>query len=328
MKSYVVKLIKFALPVFLLSIMLDLFLSGNLSKSDTFVSGEFPIWNDIFRSRIEADVAIYGASRALYLNPEVIEDSLYRSCYNLGINGLGFRHVYLRHREYIKHNKAPKYIIFSIDDFGLMKGKNLFNEDQFLPYMFGNRCFRKHLSEVGSFSFWDFYIPSIRFYGRRDAIREAVKCFFGQEEFNPERKNGYIVHDINWTGDLEKALLNMGGSIEISNDPASLELFNDFLSECFEKHIQVIFVNTPEYIDGQLFVKNRDEVIKVYKAFAEKFKILFLDYSKDEICYQKEYFYNAQHLNRMGAEIFNRKLVSDLKNTNTIHGIYASPDSK
>jgi hypothetical protein len=311
----------------MLSCVLDFFLSRNLRESGTFVTGEYTIWNDIYNRRINDEIVIYGASRAIYFNSEIIGDSLNRSCYNLGINGLAFWHIYLRHRELLKFNKTPKYIIISIDDFSLVKGKNLYQQDQFLPYMYGNANYRKYLRDVNSFSFFDYYIPLIRYYGRRKAIQQAIECSYSKKSAKIRVNKGFVAWDLDWNADFETAKSYMNG-LEIKNDSTSISLFNDFLKECSMTKIKVIFVNSPEYIDGQSFIKNREDVIKLYHDFSIKYDLLFLDYSKDEMCLHKEYFFNAQHLNKTGADQFNKKLIRDLRNTSSKTGIYLTPDKK
>ena len=313
MKSLLIKLIIFSLPVLAFLLPLDLYLSANLKKSTTFVTGEYTVWNDIYGGKINADVLIYGASRALNINPEVIKDSLNRECYNMGINGLGFRHIYLRHVEFMKLNTPPKIIIVSIDIGSLAKGKNLFQQDQFLPYMLCNRSTHKYLRDVNSFSFFEYYFPLIRYCGRRNAIQEAVKCSLSANDTTILRKKGYMESDEGWNEDLKNAQAKYG-TIRITNDPKSIELFDSLLAECKKKNISVILVNSPEYIDGQLFVENRDEIINIYKEFSRKYGLLFLDYSSDNICYDNKYFYNAQHLNKVGSAVFNLKLFADLRN--------------
>jgi hypothetical protein len=72
-------------------------------------------------------------------------------------------------------------------------------------------------------------------------------------------------------------------------------------------------VYAPEYIEGQIFTKNRDEVLSLYTKYSHKYNIPFYDYSTDAISYQKKYFYNTNHLNKMGAELFTTKLIDTLK---------------
>ena len=91
-------------------------------------------------------------------------------------------------------------------------------------------------------------------------------------------------------------------------------LFENFIKECKQNQIELIFVYTPEYIEGQKLFSNRTELMDFYKSISNHYSIPFYDYSADSLCYQKKYFYNASHLNQQGAEIFSRKLASDLKN--------------
>jgi hypothetical protein len=328
MKSYIVKLLIFILPILVLIFPIDFFLSQNLKKSKTFVSGEYMVWNDIYNGRINEDIVIYGASRAMVnFDPEIIEDSLKRTCYDLGINGLGFWHIYLRHREFLKYNKPPKYIIFSIDISSLVRDKNLYNEDQFLPYMLGNDNIRRYTSKVNKFSFFDFYIPLVRFFGRRNAINCALKCSISEENIIPERTKGYMGMNLKWNDDFDNARKKLG-CFKINIDSTSIALFNDFLSECKAKNINLIIVYSPEYIDGQKFVKDRERIINIYSEYAKKNNIPFLDYSDDEMCYEKKYYYNASHLNKAGSELFTKKLIRDLKNTDLRQSICLSEGTK
>jgi hypothetical protein len=324
MRSYILKFVLFILPLILLLIPLDMFLSKNLKKSRTYVSGEYVIWNDIYDAKMKDDVVIYGASRAMVnFDSKMLEDSLHRSCYDLGINGLGFWHIYLRHREFLRFNNPPKFIIFSIDICSLVRDKNLYNEDQFLPYMLGNENIFKYLKDVNDFTFFDYYIPLVRYFGKRNAINQSIKCSIANDNSKYFRSKGYAAMDFGWNDDFDNAQRKLG-HLNINIDSASVKLFDEFLFECRSKNIGLILVYSPEYIDGQTFVKGRDKIMKIYSDFAEKYNILFLDYSKDEMSSQKKYFYNSTHLNKTGSDLFTDKLIKDLKKTNILHGIYLS----
>ncbi|SDK42070.1 hypothetical protein SAMN04487898_108126 [Pedobacter sp. ok626] len=104
---------------------------------------------------------------------------------------------------------------------------------------------------------------------------------------------------------------------EVKIDTPSLILFERYLKECKANGINIVFVYTPEYIEGQLFVKNRKQIIDLYTNFSVKYKIPFYDYSKDTMSYQKKYFYNALHLNKTGAELFTTRLTQKLKSIYT-----------
>jgi tRNA A22 N-methylase len=57
----------------------------------------------------------------------------------------------------------------------------------------------------------------------------------------------------------------------------------------------------------------------LYARYSKKYNIPFLDYSDDEICYKKEYFYNASHLNKTGSDLFMQKFIRDLRYSDQIY---------
>ena len=102
------------------------------------------------------------------------------------------------------------------------------------------------------------------------------------------------------------------GKLNIKQDSGCLTLFEKYLNTCEQNHIKVIFVYSPEYIDGQHFVENRDEILGTYRRIASRHSIPFFDYSSDSISLDRSFFYNASHLNKRGAEVFTNKLARDL----------------
>ena len=50
----------------------------------------------------------------------------------------------------------------------------------------------------------------------------------------------------------------------------------------------------------------------MFDNIAKKYDIPILNYTYDSLSYDTLYFYNAMHLNKMGAEIFSTKLARDI----------------
>jgi len=295
-----------------LSLIADYLISISLSKSKNYSTGEISVWNDIYEGNVNSDMLIYGSSRAwLHIDPELIEKELNKSVYNLGIDGHGFFVQNLRHKELQKHNKQPKFIILSLDIGGLMENKGLFNMEQFLPFMLWNKNMIDFTSKYDGYSYWDYRIPCIRYAGRSLAVRVAVETALGNEE-TPLRKKGYMGRNQKWNSDLANAKKKKKHHV-VEIDSASLDLFDEFLLECQLNETKVILVYTPEYIEGQKFVINRKEVMGLYRKYAKKYNIPFLDYSNDEMCLNRNYFYNSSHLNKFGSSLFTKKLTQDLK---------------
>lgn len=313
MKKFLSKLFLFCLPLLLFSFATDILLSHCLKKSNTEAQGEFSVWNDIYSGKINSDIVIYGSSRAwIQIDPAIISNAFNAPVYNLGIDGQNIILEYFRHSMFLKYNRPPKVIIFSVDHNTLGKLKDLYNSDQFLPYMLFNNTIRQATESFNGFNLADYCIPSFRFMGRDKIIDHAARSIFKPEPEIKYRINGYKGMDLQWNNDFEKAKVKMG-SYWVIFDSSSVHLFDGYLRECKEKNIKNILVYTPEYIEGQKFTKNMNEMMDIFRGFALKYNIPFYDYSKDSISFQKKYFYNSEHMNSAGSKLFTEELVKDLK---------------
>ncbi|MGM0933392.1 MAG: hypothetical protein ACQEWD_08105 [Bacteroidota bacterium] len=79
-----------------------------------------------------------------------------------------------------------------------------------------------------------------------------------------------------WNDDLKKAKRNKSNLV-IKIDPKLVEDFKVFLDECENNNIEVVFVYTPQYIEGQDFVSNRNEIKSLYKEISKNRRIPFFD---------------------------------------------------
>ena len=247
----------------------------------------------------------------------MMSDSLQIPTYNLGIDGHNFWLQYLRHKMVLERNTKPKVILVSVDIFSLQKRKDLYNSEQFLPYMLWNRDIKNATSSYEGFVSADYLIPLIRYYGKKKEIETAIRFFSGHLSNPVSRVKGYQGLNRIWNTDFDKAKLTMK-KYEAKLDPETIILFEKFIAECKKQNIKLIFVYAPEYIEGQIFTKNRGEVLSLYTNYSHKYNIPFYDYSTDAISYQKKYFYNTNHLNKTGAELFSTKLIDTLKHSSII----------
>ena len=318
MTKFIFKFILFILPIILSGYYLDEFISLNLRKSNLYAQKEYPTWNAILNGKLEADIFVYGNSRAwVHFDPKIMEDSLNQSVYNLGIDGHFFNFQYLRHLLAIKNNPKPKLIIHSVDILTISKG-NLYNPDQFLPYMLWDKNFYHYMSKYDGYSYCDYKIPLIRYYGKLNAIKTAIEMITFPKNNLVGRVKGYQGQNKLWNNDFDNAKKTMKKYVA-KPDSMILSLFDNYLKECKLQNIKVILVYSPYYIEGQEFIENQDQIINTYKTLAQKYEFPFLDFTNDEICFDKKYFYNAGHMNITGAELFTKKLCSQIKSTKSQH---------
>ncbi len=326
MKHFLFKIFYFLLPVAILSLPLDYCISHFLKQSNQY-PGEFEVMNDIYDSNASCDVAIYGSSRAwVIMNPKTIGDTLNLTAYNFGIDGHNFWLQYLRHLEYQKFNKKPKCIVLSVDIYSLQKRTDLYYPNQFLPYMLWNKNIRDFTSSYKGFIQADYYVPLIRYFGQYDALNTTMSIMTQHNTHHKSRQFGFAGIEKEWNSDFEKAKANKE-SYKINFDANSIALLENFVNECKASNINLIFVYAPEYIEGQKYVSNRSQLMNIYRNIAHKHNVTFYDYSSDTLCLDQRYFYNTNHLNKRGAEIFSTKLAHDLKSAFIQHGYSKKPGS-
>lgn len=314
MRKFLIQFGFFLLPIILTVCILDSLISRNLKKSNSHAQGEYPTWNAVLDGQIKGDIIINGSSRAwVQINPTMIENSLKVPAYNLGIDGHNFWLQNLRYTLFLKYNPKPKLIIHSVDIVTLMKGAELYNPNQFLPYMLWNEDIQKATSVYKGYTYLDYKIPLLRYYGKTDALMSTLKLLFQPQSNQIKRIKGYQGQNKSWNSDFDKAKKEMK-FFEAKQDKKLIQLFDNYLKTCQKNNIMVILVYPPEYIEGQKFTKNREkEVIANYKNWSTKYKIPFYDFSNDSLCLDKKYFYNTAHLNKTGAKLYTAKLIDSLK---------------
>ena len=309
MNKFLKKTVFFLAPILLLSFIIDVILSNKLKESNDLVKGEYSVWNDIFEGKINSDILIIGSSRAwVHFNPTMITNETGISSYNIGIDGHPFLLQDLRYDVLRKYNKKPKLIIISLESNSFFKRDDLYNSSQFLPYLrTKKKDFKKPLLKYNKFNIYDFEIPLVRFYGNYYIFKELL---LGSKK-PTKRVKGFQSNNKKWNNDFSKAKEKFT-SIKVKVDENTVNLFNEFITKNKKENIEVILVYSPEYIEGQEFVSNRDSIINLYKQISTNHKIPFIDFSKDSISYKKKYYYNATHLNTEGSDLFTKKLIQKL----------------
>ncbi len=313
MRKFLKKLfIFYFLPIIVLSVPIDFGISFFLSNKNRVALGEYEVWTNIYNSEINCDIAIMGSSRAwVHIDPKIIEDKINLSAYNFGIDGHSFFLQYFRNLEYLKYNEKPKKIILSVDVFTLNKRKDLYNYSQFLPYMLWNKDAYKYTKVYNGFNIIEYFVPLTRYIGETKSIKYSLEEMFGYNKKEKLRSNGFTAMDKKWNQDFSNAK-NRINRLKIDIDQESVDLFKSFINECKKNEVELILVYAPEYIEGQNFVSNRSEIIKIFENMSNTNNLSFFNFSNDSICYKKELFYNVSHLNSNGAKLFSQELALKL----------------
>ena len=298
-----------SLSLFLLALMVD----KGLQKSR---NAYFASWNDLYSSKINADLLVMGSSRAeFHISPKILDSTLSLNSYNLGLSAWHFDMQYARFRIYLQHNCKPKYIIQNVDIYGFSKRLDVVDSPQFLPYIQDTILQKTILGHKGEFDFYQRNIPLLKYKSQQGIALEGFFNFIGFANFydTTSKYKGYKANNYTWNNDFETFKKRFPNGAKYKFDKEVKRQFNEFLAFCKRENIKVFLVYAPEYYEVQPYYKNKNELINLCNESVKKYGCHFLDYSKNRLCYDRNYFYNSQHLNKRGAELFSLDLGNKIK---------------
>lgn len=311
MKKFLLHIIIFCCLLTTISSLSDYLITSGLRKSKAF---HFIDWNNIYDGKINADLIINGNSKAWHhISPKIIDSTLKLNSYNLGLDGYDFVMQKARYDIYKKNNTSPKVIIQVVGINTLQMRENLFQKIQFTPYLKDSTLQRVTKQYIGM-SFWDYNLPLIRYASYPEVIIDGFFSFFNIHLFKDNIKyKGYEAYDKQWDKSFSefKKMFPSGRKYPINEK--SKNLFERYLSSESKNNTAIFLVYSPTYFESQKYVTNKSEIINLYKHYGTNSKIYFLDYSNHYLTKSKDFFYNSQHLNKKGAELFSAIVAKDIQ---------------
>ncbi len=287
-----------------LDILFSKFFAAQEGRSST--SGEFQIWNKIFSGDIDAQVLVYGSSRAgVNINNNIITQRKGVSTYNLGDFGNLFPIIYLRHLIYQRYNAKPEAIIFSLGLETFHQDDNLFFSQQLMPYMLWDATFKAQTERFRNFSEIDYDLPLKRYMGEAKFIYQVLR---DQGDRFDTSLRGYRPIDRTW-----KPMVLDQKVFRVKLDSIAIGNFHTFLTAMKRSGVKVALVMTPYHSSGFKDISANQEVLKMYQDMAGEYNIPFLDYTSGDMVSDSSYFFDVSHLSIKGAEEVTSRIIDDLE---------------
>ena len=307
MKRFITKIAIFAVAAYLIALGLDAMISHGLAKS---AGHPHQAWREIRSGDYTSDIVIMGTSRALeHYDPFVIDSVTGLSSYNLGMGGYGINVELMKYRYYCHYNHQPKYIIYDVDYVPLVinHAPHMHQSEQFLP-LFYNGAIRKDLMNVG-YSWIDAYIPMARYWGYQTYNKRGLQEFLNLKHYCvfPSYK-GHTPDPDPW----DATRLQFTDSIPSNVDEGAKVLFANFVQECQDSGVQMIFVTSPVYYRYVEMSLDWNRYITWYDSIAEANNIPYLNYMYDPICSDSTMFNAGVHHTPDGTKIWSEILSNDL----------------
>lgn len=311
MRHFLYKIVLFSILLIVLGLISGLLADHGLRS---LKKGEFGEWNRYRTDSIHSTCIILGNSRAYrHFSPQIIDSMLHVDTYNLGATNATFPFQKLRYNYYRQFAAKPSVIILSVDaGTTLNTVDGIPDRQQFIPYL-NDPGMRKALEDYqNSFQWFDYYNPITKYNRCFDAMKQGILSFIGLPESGVEKYKGFTNDNYQWDGTFEQFKAQYPTGYHMPVEENVIENLDWFIRQATKEGIQIVMVYSPEYIEGQHLILNRDSIVTIYKELSFTRNIPFLDYSSDPICYDRSLFYNSTHLTLDGAIQFSKQLCADL----------------
>lgn len=307
MKRFLIKIGVGAIVAYVVALLLDAMISYGLFHTQAH---PYQTWREIRSGQYASDIVILGTSRALeHYDPYVIDSITGLQSYNLGMGGYGINVELMKYCYYLHYNPKPRYIIYDIDQLPLRLDKipHQAQSEQFLP-LFYDRAIRRNLMNAG-YSWTDAYVPMARYWGYQIANKRAILEALNLKHYHDYSSyKGHTLDPDPW----DPSRLHYTDSIPSRVDDAAKEMLVEFVKECRNNDVALIFVTSPVYYSYVDMSPLWNSSVVWIDSLAKANDIPYLNYMNHPICRDSTMFNAGVHLTPTGTKLWSAMLSNDL----------------
>ncbi len=300
MKSKTARYIYNILIFIAIVLVLDYFIGSQLKKQYSARSRGLLYRTSFSIDSTKADLLIFGSSRANHhYVPTIFEDSLQMSCYNTGRDGCLIIYQ-LAVIKCVVARYSPKVIILDIVPFDFMDMYDNYDKlNCLLPYYKTHPVIKsiiktyRNFEDVKMLSSIYPYNHCIFFLGRNRQSDYAVEL----------KDKGFLNTSNEWK---QSKITEKESKKPFVCNSTKIAAYKEFIDICKKNNIKLFVAISPFF---QNLNSRSNKIIKVLEDVALENNVDFFDYSNDTACTNYAHlFYNVNHLNTKGANIYSRKL--------------------
>lgn len=292
-------------------------LNFGVIHSDNLQTGKV---NILMNHSIDPEFILFGSSVAeVGFDPGLFQKSTGLTAFNMAIDGTPLRQYASLVDEFIGYTKNCRYVAVGLSFFCLSEVKGSLTEPGRFMARLNNHHIKSMFLENDPDLTWRLScIPGYRFTQYKhtyykNALIGYRNLFSNKVTVIPNF--GYTPRYDSWNP-AEDIPVSIYATVKILINDSLIEKVNGLFGRVREKGIKLVFIRYPMYQGGQKLFSNYGLMSEVIKDKMVKEGDIFLDFSDNEICNDKDNFYNNGHLNDRGTSKLTKYLaeVIGLKN--------------
>ena len=289
----------------------DWFIMTGVSKS---AKGQLGKVNKICNQIDLPQIAIFGSSVGeVGINAPLLQKKTNKSVYNFCIDGTPFSQYYGLINE-ISGTKNTELVVMAEAYFSLERKTALSEFQRYIANIQHDNIYNS-LYKIQPDIVWKArYVPMYKYTVFSHLF--YLSSIEGWSHFL--KKNtpkdtllGFTPVFRNWELDQDEAIKKIK-PFKIVLDTTVIAEYKKTIKNLKNQHKNVVIVMTPIYSAVSNTLTDFEPMRKTFKAIAAETECKFLDFSQNKICNDKSFFYNSNHLNNKGADIFSSALADSL----------------
>lgn len=256
--------------------------------------------NKYICDRTSEEILIMGSSRAVHhYDPTIIEDSLGMSCYNCGYDGCGSITAYGL-LQMITKRYSPRLILYEVTP----EFDYLMTEKDNTKYLGPLKLFYDRDGIDSIFIKVD-HMEQYKMRSMMYRMNSRLMVLFSE---NYMKRNETIKGYLPKNDVMKYEPVNNEEDNLIEYDSLKMECLNRIIELCKSKRIELAFYVSP------CFRKSNTSKYDYVEELAKKYGLPFMNYCCDTFFIGKrDLFYDAVHLNSVGATMYTNKSISKMK---------------
>jgi hypothetical protein len=272
---------------------------------------------------IRAEILFQGSSRVeMMLNPAIVEAKTGLRCYNLGLNGNSIEHQLALLRLYLRHNPRPRYLFLEVSPEYLQRSNLGFYTFAFVlqlrdPYFGGL------VRERDPFFYALSHVPLLKYALFNHTLVPLALAGLGRwltgGPREKEYRKGFAPSPfVRFDDTFDRFRASHPDGFVADTDTGKYNAFRRYFRFARSQGIRVVAYEAPLLDAYRQLHRNRAAQLAQLDTLCRREGVPFLHLAPTPLWANRRYFYNANHLNSQGTDLFTKHLADQIRDSTRV----------
>lgn len=272
--------------------------------------------NQLMSHQINPQLICFGSSVGeVGFNSRIVSEKLKKSVYNCSIDGTSYIQYKGLIEEFVNYSNNNELIVFMESYFTFQNPKQVSSLERYIAHLNNVNLYKSLANQQPDLLWKCKYVPFYQFIPvthvfYKNSVKGWLSFIKGSEEIDSLQGQTPVYRS--WEADQDE-FLESGKSFTIALDDEVISTYIKDLLSLKKQGKKVVIVFPPVYRGLEKSgltdfgpIRNKFKMISAQTGFP------FIDFTESEMSNDKVYFYNSNHLNSVGADIFSASLSDSL----------------